>query len=119
MASLTKSNTFAKLKEKDPTGVYAMDIIGLVTTLVSGAIGGNATGASFKNLSLGTLGNTIAGLVGGVAGGYILQGVGLLNQLGLGDATLGTMLGQAGTGLVSGGIVTAVVALIRNMMSKG
>lgn len=95
-----------------------MDIVGLVTNLISGAIGGNATGAGLKDLSLGTLGNTIAGLVGGAAGGYILQAVGLLNQLGLGDATMGTILGQAGAGLVSGGVLTAVVGLIRNMMNK-
>lgn len=95
-----------------------MDIIGLITNLVSGAIGGNATGAGLKNLSLGVLGNTIAGLVGGALGGYILQAVGLLSHFGLADATVGTLLGQAGTGLVSGGVLTAVVGLIKNMMGK-
>ena len=95
-----------------------MDIIGLITNLVSGGIGGNATGAGLKNLSLGTLGNTIAGVVGGALGGYILQGVNLLSSLGLADTTLNTLLSQAGTGLVSGGVLTAVVGLIRNLMSK-
>jgi len=34
------------------------------------------------------------------------------------DMTVGAMLGQAGTGLVSGGILTAVVGMIKNAMSK-
>ncbi|MDR3501051.1 MAG: hypothetical protein P4L79_00535 [Legionella sp.] len=95
-----------------------MDIIGLASSLIGGAIGGNATGAGLKNLSLGTIGNTIAGLVGGALGGYILQGVQLLNHLGIADTTLGAILGDGGAGLVSGGILTAIVGLIRNMMSK-
>lgn len=95
-----------------------MDIIALITSLIGGAVGGNATGAGLKSLSLGTLGNTIAGLVGGALGGYILQGVNLLNQFGLADTTLNSMLSGAGTGLVSGSILTAVVGLIRNMMQK-
>ena len=95
-----------------------MDIIGLISNLVGGAIGGNATGAGLKNLSLGTVGNTIAGLVGGALGGYILQGVNLFNHLGLADTTIGSLLGLAGTGLVSGGILTAIIGLIKNMISK-
>lgn len=95
-----------------------MDIIGLISNLIGGAVGGNAAGSGLKDLSLGTLGNTIAGLVGGVAGSYILQAVGFLNSFGLADTTLGSVIGQAGTGLVSGGILTAVLGLVRNMMNK-
>ena len=95
-----------------------MDIVGLISNLVGGAIGGNATGAALKDQSLGTLGNTIAGLIGGVAGSYILQAVGILNSLGLGDMTAGGLIGEAGTGLVSGGILTAVVGFIKKSMGK-
>lgn len=95
-----------------------MDIIGLITNLIGGGVGGVATGAGLKNLSLGTLGNTIAGVVGGALGGYILQGVNLLNHLGLADTTINSLIGQAGTGLVSGGILTAVAGLIRNLMAS-
>ena len=52
-----------------------MDITSLIVQLVSGAVGGNAAGALFKNISLGTLGNSIAGIVGGGIGGQILQAV--------------------------------------------
>ncbi len=95
-----------------------MDIIGLVTSLIAGGVGGNALGAGLKNLSLGTIGNTIAGVVGGALGGYILQGVNLLNQLGLADTTINSLVGDAGASLVSGGVLTAIVGLIRNMISK-
>ena len=50
-----------------------MDIITLLIQLVSGALGGNIAGSMLKNMSLGTLGNTIAGIVGGGLGGQILE----------------------------------------------
>ena len=50
-----------------------MDIITLLIQLVSGALGGNIAGSALKNMSLGTLGNTIAGIVGGGVGGQILD----------------------------------------------
>ena len=40
----------------------------LIIQLVAGAIGGNAAGKAMPNASLGGLGNTIAGLVGGGGG---------------------------------------------------
>jgi uncharacterized membrane protein YeaQ/YmgE (transglycosylase-associated protein family) len=36
-------------------------IINLIIQLIAGAVGGNAAGATMKNLNLGALGNTIAG----------------------------------------------------------
>jgi len=40
-------------------------IIGVIISLISGAVGGNIAGGVLKEQSLGTVGNTIAGLVGG------------------------------------------------------
>lgn len=40
-------------------------LVSWLISLATGAVGGNIGGALFKNLSLGTLGNTIAGVVGG------------------------------------------------------
>ena len=48
-------------------------IVGLIISLISGAVGGNIAGGVLKEQSLGTLGNTIAGLVGGGLGGQILS----------------------------------------------
>jgi uncharacterized membrane protein YeaQ/YmgE (transglycosylase-associated protein family) len=42
-------------------------IINLIIQLIAGAVGGNAVGAASKDISLGTLGNTIAGAVGASA----------------------------------------------------
>ena len=40
-------------------------IIGLIIQLVAGGAGGNIAGAALKQYDLGTVGNTIAGIVGG------------------------------------------------------
>ena len=40
-------------------------IIGLIIQLSSGAVGGNVAGAALKQYNLGTLGNSIAGIIGG------------------------------------------------------
>jgi uncharacterized membrane protein YeaQ/YmgE (transglycosylase-associated protein family) len=47
-------------------------IIGLIIQLVSGAIGGNIAGAAMKQYDLGTIGNSIAGLIGGGVGAQII-----------------------------------------------
>ena len=43
-----------------------MDFTSLIIQLVSGAVGGNIGGALHKNVSLGTTGNSIAGIIGGI-----------------------------------------------------
>ena len=50
-----------------------MDITSLIVQLVGGVAGGNAVGKGVPNVDLGPLGNTIAGAIGGVGGGQILQ----------------------------------------------
>lgn len=95
-----------------------MDVVGLVTNLISGAVGGNIAGFSLKDKSLGVIGNTIAGLIGGVAGDYILKAVGILSSLGLADMSIGSIGAQVGTGLISGGVLTAVIGLIKGAMNK-
>jgi uncharacterized membrane protein YeaQ/YmgE (transglycosylase-associated protein family) len=44
----------------------------ILINLVAGALGGNAVGKASQNFDLGTLGNTIAGLVGGGVLGQII-----------------------------------------------
>ena len=51
----------------------SVTIINIIIQLIAGAVGGNAAGAGLKNYDLGTLGNTIAGALGGVGGGQILS----------------------------------------------
>ena len=52
-----------------------MDITSLIIEAVSGAVGGNVAGAAMKEKSLGAIGNSIAGIVGGGLGGTLLQTV--------------------------------------------
>ncbi len=93
-----------------------MDIAGLLISLVSGAVGGNVAGAAAPDKSLGTLGNSISGLIGGGAGGLILQ------ALGMGGATSGmdlsSVLSNVGSGGVSGAVVMLIVAVIKSYMDK-
>lgn len=95
-----------------------MDIIGLVTNLVGGVVGGNLAGAGLKEKSLGVIGNSIAGLVGGAIGGYILQGVNLLSSMGLADMSIGALTTSAGVSAVAGAILTALVGIVKNKMGK-
>lgn len=96
-------------------------ILPIIIQLIAGAIGGNGLAAAAKNLSLGTMGNTIAGAVGGVGGtwlaGLIPGLAGLVAGSGTGiDAT--ALVGQGVSGLVGGGVLTAVAALIKNAVAK-
>lgn len=95
-----------------------MDIVGMLVNLVSGAVGGNISGAALKDMSLGTLGNTIAGAVGGVAGNYILHAVGILGAMGMADMTMGSLLSGAGASGVSGLVITALIGFIKSKMAK-
>lgn len=71
-----------------------------LVSLVIGAIAGNVTGALFKKLSLGTLGNNAAGVIGG----------------GIGGVLLGTALGPTGIagwlGYVLGAIAGSVLTML-------
>jgi uncharacterized membrane protein YeaQ/YmgE (transglycosylase-associated protein family) len=53
-----------------------MDMTGLLVSLISGAVGGNVAGAAMKDKSLGTLGNSLAGIFGGGIGSFLLQVLG-------------------------------------------
>jgi hypothetical protein len=85
-------------------------IINIIIQLIAGAVGGNAAGAGLKDYNLGTLGNTIAGALGGVGGGQILTA--LLPMLAgtAENVDIGSIIGQAVGGGVAGAIVTVVVA---------
>lgn len=92
-----------------------MDIAGLIIQLVAGAVGGNAAGAALKNYSLGTVGNSIAGILGGGIGGQILQAV--LGGAGSGT-DLGAIVSDVAGGGIGGAILMIVVGVIKQMMKK-
>ena len=50
-------------------------IVGLIIQLIAGGVGGNIAGAALKQYDLGTIGNTIAGVIGGGVGAQLLGAV--------------------------------------------
>jgi hypothetical protein len=99
-----------------------MDIAGLLIQLISGAAGGNIAGAILKKFSLGPVGNSIVGILGGGLGGQLL---GMLGAGGAGAAAaaasgldVGSIVSSLAGGGVGGGVLMAIVGFIRQQMSK-
>ncbi len=92
------------------------NLLPLIIQLLSGAAGGNIAGSLMKKSSLGLLGNSIAGILGGGLGGRILDMVGM--STGDGALDLAGILGSIASGGVGGGVVMAVIGLIKKMMNK-
>lgn len=106
-----------------------MDIANLLISLASGAIGGNLGGAATGDKNLGGVANTIIGLLGGGAGDFILKALGVLASSGVAHAAsagtgsaseldIATILTNIGVSGVSGGILTAVLTLIKDALQK-
>jgi len=95
-----------------------MDITTLITELVSGAVGGNIAGAALKEKSLGLIGNSLAGVVGGGLGGTILHAVMGAAATGGGGMDMNTIIGNVAGGGVGGAVLMAVIGIIKNAMAK-
>ena len=91
------------------------NLVPLLIQLASGALGGNAAGAVMKESSLGTLGNSVAGILGGGLGGQLLGMAGIASG---GGMDLAGILGSVASGGVGGGVVMAVIGLIKKAMAK-
>jgi uncharacterized membrane protein YeaQ/YmgE (transglycosylase-associated protein family) len=93
-------------------------LINLIIQLISGAVGGNVAGSALKDYSLGTLGNSVAGAVGGAGGGWILQS--LVPALAQTASTTdwSAVVGQVASGGVGGAVLMIVVGVVKNMMGK-
>lgn len=100
-----------------------MDALNLIISLVSGAVGGNIAGAATSEKNLGAIANTIIGLIGGGAGEYILKALGVIASAGAtaaagGEFDLTSLLANIGVSGVSGGVLTAIVTLIKSAMQN-
>jgi uncharacterized membrane protein YeaQ/YmgE (transglycosylase-associated protein family) len=95
-----------------------MNLISLLIEAVSGAVGGNIAGAAMKENSLGAIGNSIAGIVGGGLGGVLLQTI--LGGAADGDGSLDltTMLSNVAGGGVGGAILMVIIGFLKNVMAK-
>lgn len=107
-----------------------MDWTNLIITIISGIAGGNIAGAAAPDKSLGAAGNTIAGLIGGGAGNYILQALGAFAQNATTTAAttgaaaassgldIGSILGHIGGGGIGGAILMLIAGAIKNATQK-
>lgn len=102
-------------------------IVPILVQLIAGGAGGNVLGQIVKSLNLGTAGNTIVGAIGGLAGTWLAGMIpGLDSLVGAASGAAGTaggldfgaLAGQGATGLVSGGVLTAIAGLIKSTMAK-
>lgn len=96
-------------------------IIPIIIQLVAGAIGGNGLAAAAKNLSLGPTGNSIAGAIGGVGGTWLAALIpGLAEMLGGAGVGMdaGALVTQGVSGLVGGGVLTAIIGAVKKAMAK-
>ena len=95
-------------------------IVGLIIQLIAGGVGGNVAGAALKQYNLGTVGNTIAGVVGGGLGaqiiGALLSGGTGAAAVGTGGLDIGSIIGQIVSGGVGGGVLMVIVGLIKQAM---
>lgn len=83
-------------------------LVQLIINIISGGVGGNIAGAILKKYSLGPIGNTILGLIGGGLGGQLLSTFG---------GQTGGMVGEIAGSAVGGGVLMAIVGLIKNAAS--
>lgn len=84
----------------------------ILMNLVAGALGGNAVGKASPSFDLGTLGNTISGLVGGGVLGQVIAL--LLPTLMSGKLDAATIIMQLVSGGAGGALLTAIVGAIKN-----
>lgn len=92
-----------------------MDWVALIIQLVSGAVGGNVAGAVLKKIDLGTLWNSIAGIVGGGLGGQVLAASGVATS---GGMDIAGIISQIAAGGIGGGVLMVIVGIVRKAMAN-
>lgn len=92
------------------------NLLAIIVQLVSGALGGNAAGSLMKNFSLGTVWNSIVGIIGGGLGGQLLGMLGV--GTGSGGLDVGSILGSIAGGGVGGGVLLAIIGFIKKAIAK-
>jgi len=95
-------------------------MIGTLIGLATGALGGNLAGAVMKKFSMGTLWNSVVGILGGGLGASV---VGMLTGGAVSAANSGAMdpsslISSVLGGTVGGGGLMAIIGLIKGAMNK-
>ena len=92
------------------------NLLPLIIQLLSGAVGGNVAGSLMKKLSLGTIGNSIVGILGGGLGGQLLGVLGLAT--GGNGMDIASILGSIASGGVGGGVLMAIIGAVKKALKK-
>jgi uncharacterized membrane protein YeaQ/YmgE (transglycosylase-associated protein family) len=102
-----------------------MNVMGIVTDLVAGGVGGNIAGAVLKKFDLGPIGNTVAGMIGGAGGGQLLSmlmtggaAAAATSAASSGGMDMSSIIGNVAGGGVGGAILMAIIGVIKTQMSK-
>lgn len=98
-------------------GAIMGNIISILIQLVSGGLGGLGAGKVAPKLSLGKVGDVIAGIVGGGLGGQLLSLLGI-GAAGAGTLDLASILTSILGGGVGGGVLMAIVAAVKKLLVK-
>src|SRR5688572_29431799 len=93
-----------------------MDIVTLLVQLLSGADGGNIAGNLLRKFSLGTVGDSVVGILGGGLGGALLTALGA--GPGSGGVDVGSVVGSIASGGIGGGVLLAIVGAIRSALGR-
>ncbi|MDD8012478.1 MAG: hypothetical protein PHX05_03275 [Acidobacteriota bacterium] len=94
-------------------------MVNIIIQLISGALGGNGAGALMKKLSLGTIGNSIVGILGGGIGGQLLGLLGMAPAAASGGGLdLSGIIASVLSGGVGGGVLMAIVGAIKKALGK-
>ena len=91
-------------------------IVTLIIQAIAGALGGNGIGHALKDLDLGPAGNSIAGGVGGIAGGQILEAL-LPALANLSGADFGALVMQIAGSAAGGVVLTLIAAMVKNLVA--
>jgi len=93
-------------------------LLPLIIQLLSGAVGGNVIGAVLKKLSLGTLGNSLVGILGGGIGGQLLGMLGMGGGEAASAMDLNSILTNVAAGGAGGGVLMAIIGMVKKAMGK-
>lgn len=89
----------------------------MIIQIIAGLIGGNAVGAGVKNLSLGTVGNSVVGAVGGLASSFVA------GKLGIGADAVASLdisgiIQSVITGGAGGAVLTVILGIVKKVVAK-
>jgi len=84
--------------------------LNLIISAVVGLLAGHGTGAANQNASLGPIGNSITGALGGLGGGLLGALIPALQQVG----SSGINGSNVGGGALGGIVLTAIISALRN-----